>query len=54
MSHETLNYQVKTRVPKKIRVRLEEIAAARHLDLSDIVREALRIYLDAADRKKAA
>jgi len=54
MSYETLNASVRTRVPKKIRTRLEEIAIARHLDLSDIIREALRVYLDSANRKKAA
>ena len=46
MKHELMTEQVKTRVPKATRKRLEKIAGARHLDLSDIVREALRTYLD--------
>jgi len=45
MSTERLEGQVKTRVPKLTKAALEQIATERHLDVSDIVREALRQYI---------
>jgi predicted transcriptional regulator len=48
---------IKTRVPKGSKRALDQIAKERHLDLSDIVREALREYLmrrTAEPQKQAA
>lgn len=46
MSTEKLEGQIKTRVPAEVKRELEDIAQNRHLDLSDIVREAFREYLE--------
>lgn len=43
--------EVKTRVTRAMKRNLEKRAAVRELDLSDIVREALREYLDKVTRK---
>lgn len=45
MRTELLNEQIKTRVPEQVKRDLEAIAKSRHLELSDIVREALRLYV---------
>lgn len=45
MGTEPLNATVKCRVPGPIKEALDKIAADRHLDLSDITREALREYV---------
>lgn len=44
MRTERFQQNIKTRVPAELKRELESIAQGRHLDLSDIVREALRIY----------
>lgn len=43
---------VKTRVPKDWRDKLERIARAEHLDLSDIVRRALVEFIERKARAK--
>jgi hypothetical protein len=48
MSTERLNEAIKTRVPRASKRALEQIARERHLDVADIVREALREHLDRA------
>lgn len=45
MGQVVFNEEIKTRVPEPVKRRLEEEARNRELDLSDIVREALREYL---------
>lgn len=45
MSHETLSEEVKVRVPETMKRELEELAVRRHLKAADLVREALRLYL---------
>jgi hypothetical protein len=42
MRDETLDAELKTRVPKQHKKRLREIAVSRHLKVSDILREAIR------------
>lgn len=42
---EVLDAAVKTRVPKELKTALELIAANRHLEVADIVREAFREYV---------
>jgi len=42
MRNEALDAELKTRVPRQHKKRLREIAAARHLKVSDILREAIR------------
>jgi predicted transcriptional regulator len=42
MDAETLDAEVKARIPEDQKKRLREIARERHLKLADIVREALR------------
>ena len=42
MPQEPLDAEIKTRVPKQHKLQLEKIATARHLKLSDILREAVR------------
>lgn len=37
--------EIKTRVPKLVKRKLKAVADARHLDLSDIAREAYREFL---------
>lgn len=60
MSNEKLTHTVRSRIPRKMRRQLQRVADARHLELSDIVREALRTYLGSQnfspmpDQKKAA
>jgi hypothetical protein len=46
MSTERLTAEVKTRVPRKVKKRLEALAAERHLGVSDIAREAFRSFLE--------
>lgn len=45
MSTEKLEASVKTRVTPSMKAELESIAAHRHLDVADIVREAVREYV---------
>lgn len=45
MSTERLNADVRTRVSPTVKAEFERIAEDRHLDVADIVREALREYL---------
>lgn len=45
---------IRVRVPAELKARLEEMATPRLLTASDIAREALRLYVEAADRKVAA
>lgn len=45
MGQIAFNEEIKTRVPEAVKRRLEAEAQSRELDLSDIVREALREYL---------
>jgi hypothetical protein len=45
MSNEKLDADIKTRVPQYIKDACQEAADERHLDLSDIVREALREFV---------
>lgn len=45
MSTETLDAQIKTRLPKAVKEAFEQIARDRHLDAADIYRQALREYL---------
>lgn len=64
MSTERLKEQVKVRVPRDVKRGLELIAANRHLEMSDIAREAFRQFLakndpaqlelEAANGKKVA
>jgi len=53
MSTEKLTDDVKTRVPKDTKRKLEAIAKGRHLKLADIVREALREYTGRANGEAA-
>lgn len=46
MATETLDAHLKTRVPAAVKAAFEKIAEDRHLDVSDIAREALREYLE--------
>lgn len=46
MTTKAMKQEVKTRVPSEHREALVAIAEQRHLDLSDIIREALREYLE--------
>jgi predicted transcriptional regulator len=54
MRNETLDAELKTRVPKQDKKRLHEMAAARHLKVSDILREAIREKLVRDFEEKAA
>jgi len=45
MSTEKLEADIKTRVQPSMKRQLESIAASRHLDVADIVREALREFV---------
>lgn len=49
MSTEKLEASIKTRVATTTKEALEKIAATRHLDVSDIVREAVREYVAKSD-----
>lgn len=51
-----LDCEIKVRAPVGLKSRLRRIARKRFLEMSDVVREALRDYADAAEksRKKAA
>ena len=51
MGTERLNADIKTRLPRELKEVLERIAARRHLDLSDICREAFREYIEAWNRR---
>ena len=42
---ESLNEEIKARVPESIKFEILKIADRRHLDMSDVVREALRDYV---------
>ncbi len=42
MKNEVLDAELKTRVPKQHKKKLNEIAISRHLKVSDILREAIR------------
>jgi hypothetical protein len=42
MDRDILDAEVKTRIPKAHKKRLQAIAIARHLKLADILREAIR------------
>lgn len=45
MGQNLMSAELKSRVDPAVKLRLEQIAANRELDLSDVVREALRQYL---------
>jgi hypothetical protein len=45
MSNELLTAEIKTRVQPQVKEAFEAIARDRHLDVSDIVREAFREFL---------
>lgn len=45
MRRNELDDEIKTRVPSSVKRELERIAAARELTVSDILREAARLYL---------
>lgn len=45
MSKERLEAEIKTRVARGVKARFEALAAERHLDMADVVREALREFL---------
>ena len=49
-----LNAEVKTRVPRRYKIRIEAIATLRYLTVSDILREAIREKLDRDIEQKAA
>ncbi len=42
MRNETLDAELKTRVPKEDKKKFRKIATSRHLKVSDILREAIR------------
>jgi uncharacterized UPF0146 family protein len=42
MKNETLDSELKARVPRQHKKKLHEIAISRHLKVSDILREAIR------------
>lgn len=46
-----LTEEAKTRVPSEHKEALAAIAETRHLDLSDILREAIREYLESPAQK---
>jgi len=48
MEHDNLDAEVKTRVTPQQKEQLEKLAEARHLKVSDILREAIREKLSAA------
>lgn len=52
MSNEKLEASIKTRVSPTTKEALEKIAAARHLDVSDIVREAVREYVGKTEQSQ--
>jgi len=52
MRTERLDAAIKTRVPRRDRESIQRIAEARHLDMADIVRQAIREYL-ARERSSA-
>jgi predicted transcriptional regulator len=45
MSTQKLTSDIKVRVPTSVRKAFEEVAKSRHLELSDIAREAFREFL---------
>ena len=57
MGTECYDAEIKTRVTARQKKQFERLAAERHLDVSDIVREAMREYLgkvpvDSKNRKE--
>ena len=46
MSKERLTEDIKIRVPPAVKATIARVADGRHLAISDIVREALREYVD--------
>ena len=52
MSTATLTDNIKTRVEKNIKKALKSIAAAKHLDVSDIQREAFRDFIAKPENRK--
>jgi hypothetical protein len=54
MDAETLDAEVKARIPKGQKKHLQQIATERHLKLADIIREALREKIDATPIKREA
>ncbi len=54
MGTEVLEKEVKVRVPKEIKRALSKLADERHLDLSDIAREAFRDFLAKNQPEKRA
>lgn len=46
MSRERLSSKVQTRVSDDSKSKLEQIANGRHLDTADVVREAIREYIE--------
>lgn len=54
MAHTTLTKAVKTRVTADSNEKLEKIAASRELGVADIVREAIREYLNRNSRRRRA
>lgn len=49
MDAETLDAEVKARIPEGQKARLKEIAIARHLKVADIIREAVREKISATE-----
>lgn len=47
MDAETLDAEVKARIPEGQKARLQEIAISRHLKVADIIREAVREKISA-------
>lgn len=45
MVTEKLDNQIKVRVPAEVKKAFEQLASMRHLDVADVVREALRDFL---------
>jgi predicted transcriptional regulator len=52
MRNETLDAEIKTRIPKGQKRRLRELAVSRHLKTSDILREAIREKIERASNEK--
>lgn len=49
---EVLDAELKTRVPKALRVAFERIAESRHLKVADVLREACREFVSKFQRRK--
>ena len=54
MAKTTLDETVKTRISGGAKKKIEAIAASRELGLADVIREAIRDYINRNDKAKAA